>query len=130
MKRLGTLWPHKAKPNAKRGQPLIGIVRAQREPIFRPTGEHAVGLANPTRDQIVDHHPDIGLVATQDHGVLPVSRAGSIQPRHETLRARFLIARRAIDLTGKVQAGQALRVQAGQQFTRIDIVIFDGVAVA
>ena len=55
-----------ADRDALSGQPLIGIVGAQRQPIFGARGEHAVRLGDAARDQIVDHHAEIAFGAIED----------------------------------------------------------------
>ncbi len=40
----------------------------------------------------------------------------------------LLVARRAVDLAGEEQSGQALDLQRGQQLARIDVIVLDGVA--
>ena len=54
-RRRAPLHADAAKRDASPGQPLIGIVGAQRKAIFGARGEHAVGLAHALHHQIVDH---------------------------------------------------------------------------
>ena len=48
------------------GQPLVGVVGAQRQPVFGARGEHPVRLGDAARDQIVDHHAEIAFGAVED----------------------------------------------------------------
>ena len=63
-------------------------------------------------------------------GSLPVAARAALSPGHQSLSARFLIAGGAVDLAGAVETGKALDLQRGGQFARVEIVVFDGVAVA
>ena len=51
-----------AERNAAVGQPLVGVVGAQRQPVLRPRGEHPVGLGDAAGHQIVDHHAEVASV--------------------------------------------------------------------
>jgi hypothetical protein len=46
----------------------------------------------------------------------------------QALRRRFLVPRRAVDLTGEEQTADRLRLEARLQRTRIEVVVFDRVA--
>ena len=48
-------------------------------------GEHPVGLGHPPRHQIVDHHPEIGLVPAEHHGSRPKARASRRSGRRPDL---------------------------------------------
>ncbi len=59
------------------GQPHVGIVLAQLQPVFGAAGEHAVGLGDAARDQVVDQHAEVGLVrgpGTRRRAPAPASR--------------------------------------------------------
>ncbi len=47
------------------GQTPIGVVLPQQQAILRSAGEHPIRLVHSAGDQIVDHHADVRLVATQ-----------------------------------------------------------------
>ena len=117
-----------AETDAPRGQPLIGVVGAQRQAIFGARGEHAVGLAHPLHHQIVDHHADIGVRAAQDDGVLGAGAQRGIEPRDKALRGRLLVARGPIDLPGEEKPANFFCLQARAQGTRVDEIIFDRIA--
>ena len=56
--------------DAERRQPLVGVVAAQMQPELGARGEHAVGLGDAPRHQIVNHHAEIALGARQDDRLL------------------------------------------------------------
>ena len=60
-KGAGAPGPDRADPEPQRGQPLVGIVGAQGQPVLGARGEHAVGLGGPAGHQIVDEDADIGV---------------------------------------------------------------------
>ena len=61
LKGLRPLWPNRAEIDALAGQPLVGIIGPQAQPIFGARGEHAIRLGNAARHEIVDHHAEVGL---------------------------------------------------------------------
>ena len=106
---------------------VIGVVDAQRQAKFRSGREHAVGLGDATRDQIVDHHPKIGLAAVKlDSVKLPGLPCG-IASRDKPLGGSLFVACRAVDLPGQKQPLNGFHLQRRMQRARIDIVILDGV---
>ena len=64
--------PDDAECLARRRQTPVGVVGPQRQPIFGARGEHAIGLADALRGQVVDQHADIGVGAVER----PAARAG------------------------------------------------------
>ena len=54
-----------AEVDAERRQALVGIVGAQAQPVFGARGEHAVGLGDAARHQVVDHHAEIAVGAAR-----------------------------------------------------------------
>ena len=61
----GARRPDAADRDALVGQPLIGVVGAQGQPIFGARGEHAIGLGDAARHEIVDHHAEIAFGAVE-----------------------------------------------------------------
>ena len=43
------------------GQSHVGVVFAEAQPMFRPAGEHSIGLGYPTRDQVIDEDAQVGF---------------------------------------------------------------------
>ena len=113
-----------APVNAFPGQPDIGVVSPQRQPELGARGEHAVGLADAMKGQIVDQHAKIGFGARQPD-LFPAAR----QPRRvdageDALGRGFLVTGGAIDLAREEQAGQGAEAEAGGEGDRIDVVVF------
>jgi len=71
---------HQPQVAAGLGQAQVGVVFAQDQPVFRAAGEHAIGLARATRDEVIDEHADIGLVAARRPRGLAGGGAGGITP--------------------------------------------------
>ena len=109
----GALRPDAARVDPDRRQPLIGIVGAERKPVLGARGEHAIGLADTARDEVVDHDAHIAVGAPDDERLGAARGARRIQPGEQPLRRRFLIARRAVDLAGKIEAGQLQAFERG-----------------
>ena len=109
-------------------QPQIRIVGAQQQAILGARGEHAVGLACPERDQIVDHHADIGVGPVEHEFGRAGNRKRRVEPGNQALSRRLFIASRAVDLAGQEQPGQHAAFEGRQERARVDEIVFDGVA--
>ena len=109
-------------------QPLIGIVGAQRQPIFGARREHAIRLADAAGHQIVDHDAEIAFGAIEDDRRAPPRSRRGIETGDQALRRSLLIAGGAVDLARQEQPRQALGLQRRRQLARIDMVVFDGIA--
>ena len=107
------------------GQAQIGVVFAQLQPVFGAAGEHAVGLAGAVRDQVVDHHADIGFIATRRPCVERTHETRGVEPGDEALSSGFFIAGGAVDLAGEKQSGHEFCFQRILQSARIEEVVFD-----
>ena len=59
------------EPASQLGQTQIGIVLAQRKPVLGATGKHAIRFGHAARDEIVDEHAQIRLVAARRPAVRP-----------------------------------------------------------
>ncbi len=89
---------------AQGGKPGVGVVEPQPQAKLRPGGEHPVRLVGAAAHQVVDQNADVRLVATQDHRGLAAHPPDRVDPRHDPLRRRLLVARGAIDLAGEKES--------------------------
>ena len=89
---------HKARLIAPPGQPQVRVVLAEQEPVFAPGGHDAVGLVGALGHQVVDEGADVALRPGEDEGVLPPELPHGVDPGHEALDRRLLIAGRAVEL--------------------------------
>ena len=119
---------HQTKFMADRGQPRIGIVLAQLQPVFGAAGEHPVRLQGAVGNQVVDQHAQVGLVAARRPRGFVLHQTRGVDPGQQTLRRSFLVAGGAIDLAGEKQSGNRLGFQRGLEPARVEEVVFDGVA--
>ena len=69
--------------------------------MFGPRRKHAIRFVDSPRHQIVDHHPDVGLVAAQHEWLSPLQLTRRIDPRQDALSRGLFITTGAIDLTGQ-----------------------------
>ena len=119
-----------AERDALVGQPFVGVVGAQRQPVFGARGEHAIGFADALGGEIVDHHAEIGFGAVENRA--PSCAAGAarrVEASDQPLRGRFLVAGGAVDLAGEKKPGRCAALPApASSSAGIDIVIFDRVA--
>ena len=97
----------------QRREPKIGVIRAQQQAMFGARCEHAIRLVDLLGHQIVDQHPDVGLIAAQDKRILTTYLAGGIDASDQPLSGSLLIAGRSIDLTGQKQSRRTLGFERG-----------------
>ena len=117
-----------ADRDAATGQPLVGIVGTEREPILGARREHAIGLGDAARDQIVDHHTEIALRAVE-HDVAPLAGPRRrVEPGHQALRGSLFVTGGAVDLASEEKSADTARFQRGHQLAWIDVVVLDRVA--
>ena len=119
--------PHAADPDPKRGEPRIGVRRAQPQPIFRACSEHAVGFGHSLEREVVDHHRQIAVGPVERRGRKALLRTGGVQAGHEALRRSLFIARRAIDLARAIQPRQGAELEIAAERAWVDVVVFDGI---
>ena len=86
------------------GEAQVGVVLAQLQAVLGAAGEHAVGLGDAARDQVVDQHAEVGLVAARAPAGLAPRLQRGVDARQQPLRGRFLVAGRAVDLAGEEEA--------------------------
>ena len=81
----------------------VGVVLPEQEAVLRSRSEHPIWLHSPFGNQIVNQHPDIGLVTPKDDRLAALDTSSGVYPRHQSLSPGLLITGRSIDLTGKEQ---------------------------
>ena len=89
---------------------------------------HAIRLGVVARDQIVDQHADVRLVASEYQGRLLPRGTSRIDPRDQSLRRRLLIARGAVHLAGQEQPREGFALQGGGRLVRRHVVVLHRVA--
>jgi hypothetical protein len=109
-------------------QAFVRVLGAQQQPMLGGGGEHAVGLAVLARDEVIDQHADVGLVAPQHEGRLAAHPTRGVHPGDQTLRSGLFISRRAADLAGEKEPGHRLQLERGLELMRQHEVVLDGVA--
>ncbi len=110
------------------GEPQVGVVLAQLEPVFGARSKHPVRLGNAARDQVVDQHADIRLVPARAPACFAGHVARRVDAGEDALRSRLLVAGRAVDLPGEEKAGDRLRFKRRAQRAWIEIVVLDRIA--
>ena len=118
---------HETDLIASPGQPLVGVVLPQHQPVFAAGGHDAVRLVGALGHQIVNEGADVALRPGEDKGAFPFQLPGRVNAGHKALNGGLLIPGGAVELSRAVQTGHLLRFQRGQQAQRIDAVIFDGI---
>ena len=109
-------------------QAHVGVVLTQAQTVFGAAGKHAVGLRHAASRQIVDHHAEIGLIAAGRPGAFAARVERGIETGEKPLCGGLFVTRRAVDLTGKEEAGHGLRLHAGLEAARIVEVVFNRIA--
>src|SRR3569623_502509 len=127
LERAPALVVAQAERAPRRHQPIDRVVLAQQQPEFRARGQHAVRLLRATRRQIVDEHAEVRLLAPQHERRAPRQLERGVRTGDEALHRGLLIAARAVDLAGEVQALHAPRLERRLDLARIDEVVLDRV---
>ena len=97
-----------ADGDAERRQTLIGIVGAERQPVFGAAREHAVGLGDAAGHEIVDHHAEIAVgAADMKRASPPPATSAAFTPATSPCARGFLVAGRAVDLAGEEETRDA-----------------------
>ena len=127
-RRLGLDQPQR---QSGRRQTLVGIVGAQAQAVFGARGEHAIGLGDAARHQVVDHHAHIAVGARDDE-IAPTSGRleRGVDAGGDTLGARLLVAGGAVDLAGQEQPRQPLDLERRGELAGVHVVVLDGIAEA
>lgn len=86
-----------------RGQPTIGVVLSQQQPILGSAGEHSVGFVSAAGHQVVDEHAYVSVLPRGYPRCLGRSRSRCVQASDQTLSSRFFVSGGAVDLTSKEQ---------------------------
>ena len=118
---------HQADLIAPPGEPLVGVVLPQHQPVLAAGGHDAVGLVGALRHQIVDEGADVALRPGEDKGAFPFQLSRGVDTGHKALNGGLLVSGGAVELPRAVQAGHLLCFQGGQQGQGVDAVIFDGI---
>ena len=126
-KRAPLFVAHKAKFTANTGQPRVGVVFAQQQPVLRARGEHAVGFLSAERHKIINKHRHIGLIPPRHKGGKTTHGARDVQRGPQALRCGFFVAGRAVDLPRKPQSRHGLGFKGGPQLDGVGVVVFNGV---
>src|SRR5206468_2100806 len=108
-------------------QPHVRVVLAQAQPILGAAREHAIRLGDAARDEIVDQHTEVRLIATRTPRVLPLDEQTSVDASQQPLSRSLLIASSAVDLTREEQPANYLSLQRRLQAARIKIIVLDRV---
>ncbi len=106
----------------------IRVVLAQLQPVLGARREHPIGLGHAARDEIVDEHAEIRLVAPRRPAFLAARVTRRVDAGEQPLRRGFLVSRRAVDLPGEEEAADRLGFERRLERARIEIIVFDGIA--
>ena len=109
-------------------QAQVRVVLAQREAVLRAAREHAVRLGRAARDEVVDHHADVGVAAGREPRFALLHLQARVDAGEQALRGGFFVAGGAVDLAREIQARHVLRLERGVQVARIEEVVFDRIA--
>ncbi len=111
-------------------QAPVGVVLPQKEPVLGERGEHAVGLLCAARDQVVNEHADVCLVAAEHERLFALELSCGVYACHDALGGRLLVAACAVDLACQKQPLDGLCFEARPELGGRHEVVLDRVAVA
>ncbi len=109
-------------------QSQVRIVFSEQQPVLRPRREHTVRLGNPLCHEVVNENTDVGLRPVDHHRLPPLHFQCSVDPGNDTLRSRFFVTRRPVDLPGVEEVCNGLRLKAVFELHGICEVVLDGVS--
>ena len=82
-----------AQAAADLGQTQVGVVFAQLQAVLGAAGEHAIGLGDAARHQVIDQHAQVGLVATRAPARIAARQQRRVDPRQQSLRGGLFVDR-------------------------------------
>lgn len=106
----------------------VGVVLAEEEAVFSAAGEHPVGFCAAARYEVIDHHAEVGLVASEDERRSAQRFQSGVRSGDEPLPCRLLVAGGAVDLTREVQTLDPLRFQGRMKLGGRVIIILHRIA--
>ena len=112
---------------AYRSKPLVGIVLSQQNAVFGSRSEHAIGILDTFRNQIVNEHTDVSLRTGQNQRIFFGKGEMCVDACHESLARRLLITGGSVHLSGKIKVSDNFRFERITQLHRVEIVILDGI---
>ena len=89
---------HQADLIAPPGEPLVGVVLPQHQPVLAAGGHDAVGLVGALGHKVVNEGTDVALRPREDKGALPLQLPGSVDTGHKALHGSLLIPGGAVEL--------------------------------
>src|SRR5258708_25671877 len=96
-------------------QPQVGVVVTEHQAILSAAGEHAIGLVDAARDQVVDQNADICARPIEDYRCLVFDLERRVNTSQEPLSSSLLVTCRDVDLTGDVQIAHLLCLEGGNK---------------
>ena len=128
VERFPPLLVDEARTAADRRQTEIRVVDAEQQAVLRSRGEHSIRLEAAFRDQVVDENSDVRLVARELESIATQHTTRGVDAGDETLRRRFFVARRSVDLSREKQSLDTFRLEVSVQLGRLNEVVLHGVA--
>lgn len=105
------------------------VVLSENESPFGSTCEHAIRLICSFCDKIINKNANVGVLSAEHKRFFTTHGKHGVDARHDALRGSFLIACRAVDLSGEVKSAYSLRFKRVRQLTGVDAVILNRVGV-
>src|SRR5713226_2402284 len=99
------------EPVSDRRKPFVHRIAAEEQAMLGAGGKHPVRLFCAERDEIVDHHAAVGLIASEDDGLAAANVLQRVDACHQPLRTGFLVAGSAVDLSRQKEAFRASHLQ-------------------
>src|SRR5205085_8720620 len=78
-------------------QALVDGVASEEQAVLRAGGEHPIRLLGALRDEVVDHHRRVRLIAAQDYRLATAHELERVDTGEESLRACFFVAGGPVD---------------------------------
>ena len=100
----------------------------QKQPVLGPACKHAVRLFRAFRDKVVDKNSYVCFASLQHQWGAPLNFQCSVGAGNQTLSRRLFISRRSVNLAGKIQPVDQLRLERREELGWRKIIVFHSVA--
>ena len=82
-------------------QAIVGVVCAEQDAVLGSRSKHAIGFVRRPGDQVIDHHAEVRLIASQHDRLALLQLANRVDARQKPLPRRFFVAAGAVYLAGQ-----------------------------
>ena len=117
-----------AKSDGDGREPLQRVVLSHRQPKLRSGSEQTVRLVHSARDEIIDEYADVRRLPSQHQLLTTEHVQRGVRVGDEPLSRGFLVAGRAVDLSGEEKARYGFHLQSLVELRWRIVVVLDRIS--